>query len=281
MLLSLEELQNKKFEKAKMFGYKAEDVDGFFSNFLESYKELYKEKRDLENKINFLADKLTEYREQENKLSEILIEAKKVSDNMTRKARVQADTILAEAKSTVDNMIADGKKKVDQQQYIFTKLQREVSLFKTKVLSMYKSHVDVISSLPEVDINIDFNNSQDLDKVKIDSEIQTRIGDITVEESSDFDAKKDNSKEKTMTISLDGKKNLISDLKYNTKSIVVPNDIKDAYDRKKINNDKNSDKIGTKNDENKIPANSKFGEPLKFGSAYNIKSDRGSKSRKY
>ena len=245
----------KKFVKSKVFGYKTNEVDTFLDEVYKEYENLHIQRDDLENKVNFLAEKLTEYRGQENKLADVLLEAKKVSDNMLKKARDKADLILSDAKIKADKMINNAKREADQQQILFLKLQREVTLFRNKILSQYKSQMDLITSLPVYSFE-ESKEQSDLKNVNIDEIININSDRIEEEISPKV-------KERTLSISLDknGKPIKIKgDDIAKTKSISLKKD-------QKINDENNQDL-------NNIERPSKFREPLKFGSAYNIKSDK-------
>ena len=252
-MLRPKDISEKNFEKSKMFGYKVSDVDNFMAEVLKDYETLYNEKNELENKINFLADKLSEYRDQENKLTDVLLEAKNVSDNIIKKAKEKAEVMLSKAEDESQKLIIEAKKEAEKQQTLFLKLKKETTDFKNKLLSLYKLHIDLVSNLPS------FNNLENEENTSSSSKItepQNVTADVENEKQEYYNK---NLKERTFSISLDKngrpvevKDETLSD----TKSISLL-DLKNVSQK----NEKN----------NKYNNNSKFKEPLKFGASYTLK----------
>ena len=147
-MLKPSNILNKKFEKTAMFGYKIEDVDSFFAQISEEYQRLCEENEILEQKINVLANKIEEYRNTEDSVSSVLIEAKKLGDSIIEKAKEQANSILREAKSQTENSVANIKMQISKEQNALLRMQREVAGFKNKISNIYKSHLDLISKMP-------------------------------------------------------------------------------------------------------------------------------------
>ncbi|GHU85378.1 hypothetical protein FACS1894198_3130 [Clostridia bacterium] len=149
-MLQRSNIINKKFERSAMFGYKVEDVDTFFTQVADEYQRLCEENEILEQKINTLANKVEEYRNDENSLRSILIEAKKLGDSIIVKAKEQAEMIVKEAKITAESVVTRAKGQITKEQNTLMQLQKEVSGFKNKVKALYNTHLDMLSSLPDV-----------------------------------------------------------------------------------------------------------------------------------
>jgi len=66
-MFSINQINEKKFEKAAL-GYKPESVDSFLFEVSESYNAVVEENKQLQKKIQVLAEKIQEYREQEDSL---------------------------------------------------------------------------------------------------------------------------------------------------------------------------------------------------------------------
>jgi cell division initiation protein len=133
-----------------MFGYKVEDVDAFFTQVADEYQRLCEENEILEQKINTLANKVEEYRNDENSLRSILIEAKRLGDSIIVKAKEQAEMIVKEAKVAAENVITRANGQISREQNTLLQLQKEVSSFKSKVKALYNTHLNMLSSLPDV-----------------------------------------------------------------------------------------------------------------------------------
>ena len=156
------EIKEKKFDKAAMFGYKAEEVELFLTEMAQAFDSMNKEKAVLEKKIEILAGRIEEYRKDEDSMKEALLGAQRLGSTVVAEAQEKAEKILAEAQEKADQMVKDAEKtatkavtgtkiQVEKEQQTLMKMQKEVSNFKARLLTIYKSHLDLITSLPELE----------------------------------------------------------------------------------------------------------------------------------
>lgn len=150
-MLNPNEIANKQFSKGR--GYRAEEVDSYLRQIASDIGELIEEKRDLEKKMMVLADKLEEYKEDEESLRAALLGAQKLGDSVVREAKAKAQSLLEDAEAQAVQLVENTKKEIERQQQGFVRLQREVATFKSKLQLVYKQHLELISSIP-VDENI-------------------------------------------------------------------------------------------------------------------------------
>lgn len=71
-MISASDIRDKRFEKAA-FGYKQEEIDDFLAMLIEEFDEIDAEREDLHSKIQILADKVREYRQDEDALKDALL----------------------------------------------------------------------------------------------------------------------------------------------------------------------------------------------------------------
>ena len=147
-MLTPNDISNKKFEKSA-FGYKPEDVDTFLEGVVSSYAKLYEEKEAVEEKLEVLAEKLEEYRSNEDSLRTVLLGAQKLGDNIIRDSKAKAEVILADAEGQVKQVFSDSETKIAKERETLSMLQKETSEFKKRLLAMYKQHLELISLMPE------------------------------------------------------------------------------------------------------------------------------------
>lgn len=169
------------FEKAA-FGYRPEEVDRYIEELNRRIAALEAEKAEQQAKMKILADKINEYRAEEGTLKDALLEAQRMKNAIEGEARTHADAMIAdaesrsqqlkaeakthatrllsEAKARSEQMIADAKLKADEavgavqgqvekEKRTLARMQREVSSFKATLISIYRSHLNLITSLPE------------------------------------------------------------------------------------------------------------------------------------
>lgn len=158
--MNAKEISAKRFDKSA-FGYKAEEVDNYLNEIAAEVNELTVQNTELQNKLEILATKLEEYRQDENSMKEALLGAQKLGNTIVKEAKDKADAILAEAQTKSEEMLREAtensqlqlasmKKDIEKEQHTLLLTQREVSNFKSKLLALYKSHLDTITSIPEI-----------------------------------------------------------------------------------------------------------------------------------
>lgn len=178
------EIMAEEFERAGMRGYRADQVDAFLQKVADYVDEQDVKINDLTYKIQILADKIEEYKADEENIrdallnaqklgSSILNEAKAKAESLTRDAQAKAESMVNEAQSTSDELMEQAKTKVealtkdslqkanaelaavkrerDAEQRHLEAMKQEVSKFRASILKQYKAHLDLLSSLPTVE----------------------------------------------------------------------------------------------------------------------------------
>jgi len=175
------DIANKKFEKAA-FGYKPEEVDAFLNDIIVSYKEMYQSKVAAEEKLEVLAEKLEEYRANEDSLKTVLLGAQKLGENIVRDSKAKAEVIVADAENQVKQVFAESESKIIKEKETLATLQKETAEFKKHLLAMYRQHLELISLMPE-------NNEEKAaeEAVEEQPEAEEAVIEETIEEAEDID----------------------------------------------------------------------------------------------
>lgn len=225
-MLTPEEIKKFEFQKTAMGSYKAADVDGFITEVYNSYELLYNENAEFVKKLEILADKVEEYRNDEDNIRLTLLTSQRMADKIIKEsneiskrlindanskkesvlnsahkqadeilsgARAEANKIISNAKSTsdielasanseserlileatqksvemvdeanknADKILSGARRDLDHETRVLEKMQREVTVFRARLMSMYKTHVEFINSLPYFDIGEDADSEE-------------------------------------------------------------------------------------------------------------------------
>ncbi|MDF3005897.1 MAG: DivIVA domain [Oscillospiraceae bacterium] len=147
-MLTPKEIAEKTFDKTFGFGYRMDDVNAFLEQAAKSMSEMLEINSDLEKKLEVLADKLTEYREDEESLRTAILGSQKLGDSVIRESKTKAEIILRDATIKAEAMTNHAKRQIEREQDNLLRTQREVASFKNRLLDMYKRHLELISALP-------------------------------------------------------------------------------------------------------------------------------------
>ena len=147
-MLTPKEVSGKTFDKTFGFGYRMDDVDAYLQKVADSMTELMEINSDLEKKLEVLADKLNEYREDEESLRTAILGAQKLGDSVIRESKTKAEIITRDATCKAEAMVNNAKRQIEREQENLLRTQHEVANFKNRLLDMYKSHIELISMIP-------------------------------------------------------------------------------------------------------------------------------------
>lgn len=108
-MLTPAKIKNHHFDAAGRNAYKADAVDRFFEEVAESYEQMFRENGEMCKKISLLAERLEEYRNDEDNIRNALLTAQRMSEQIQREAREKAEALLtaAETRAAEENARID------------------------------------------------------------------------------------------------------------------------------------------------------------------------------
>ncbi len=143
-----QEIRSIEFTKT-LGGYKTTEVDDFIDGCADTVEALLKEKSELAKKLEVLADKLVEYRNDEDSIRTALLSAQRLGDTVVREANHKAGLILDDANIKAQKIEETAKRKIVDEEKELERVKKEVSLFKNRMMSIYREHLSLIGLLPE------------------------------------------------------------------------------------------------------------------------------------
>lgn len=187
--MNAKDIVSKEFDTVKRGGYDAAEVDTFLKDVSIEYKKLQNENEELEKKLEVLAEKIREYRKDEDALRDALLIAKKQGIAVVNEAKEDAEKIRKDAQEKAEKTIKDAdalaaKKKeigeknlaeanakakqtvddanakaaeihtmmmqqTEREQIILQRTRKEVQDYTTKILAAYSAHIENIKAMPK------------------------------------------------------------------------------------------------------------------------------------
>lgn len=132
--MEAKDIIEKKFNKG-LNGYKMEEVDDFLQELSTEFLNLKKQNEELEKKMEVLADKIREYRNDEDAIKEALLDAQKQSKTVQAAAKEKTDKMISDAKEKSEKMIKDAEERVKEKDAYAKKLVDDANAEKTRIVA--------------------------------------------------------------------------------------------------------------------------------------------------
>ncbi|MBR5512796.1 MAG: DivIVA domain-containing protein [Ruminococcus sp.] len=158
-MITSKDVRNKRFEKVA-FGFKQEEVDEFLAQLEAELDEMERERQEANNKIQILADKVREYMKDEEALKDALLGAQKQGHLVINEATAKAEEIIAAAQAKAAELedeavrqhaeaMEKNRQEIAKEKDSLTEARRQVAEFKKNLFDMYKTHLEMISTMPD------------------------------------------------------------------------------------------------------------------------------------
>lgn len=147
------EIQNKVFKSGGL-GYDKKDVDGFMDEILTNYETLYRERMEMNDRINVLNEGLQYYKTIEKTLQKALVLAERTAEETKSTAMKNALVIEQEAVSKANVILEDAKRELEQIRKQTNELVRQYDMYKAKFKSLANAQIELLDS-QSFTINLD------------------------------------------------------------------------------------------------------------------------------
>lgn len=113
-MITPSQIREKKISTVESGGYDRDEVNELLLDIIESYEAIFDENKELYRKMEVLANRIEEYRADEDSIKTALITAQKMALQVTREAKEKADKSLADSAASAQQTVVDAKEKADK-----------------------------------------------------------------------------------------------------------------------------------------------------------------------
>lgn len=173
------DIHHKKF-RTSFRGYGEEEVDIFLDEVAVELDRLIKENNALKEKADSSKNKIDEYQTMEQTLHHTLVNAQKLADDITEKAKTEADKALKEARAEAAKLYGDV---VTQRKELLSNVKRLRKLdvdCKDKLVELLESYIKQVREEPDV-IDEKFMKKEDKLSDKLDEIMEEASGEASEE----------------------------------------------------------------------------------------------------
>ena len=138
------EIQSRSFKSG--IGYDKKDVDNFLNMLRVDYENMYKEKMELNDKLNVLQEGINYYKTIEKTLQKALVLAEQTAEDTREAAKQQARAIIGEAKGKAQLIVADANNELEQLHRQTLQLIRQYDTYKVQFKHLAAAQCELLES---------------------------------------------------------------------------------------------------------------------------------------
>ena len=136
-MIASEDVRRVTFDRT-MRGYRCEDVDDYLKQVADSMDELAANNDEMQKKLVILAQRIDQYRADEDALSTSMINAQRLGENVIREAKQKAAEIIRAANIRAEDREQRARDEVELAQQELVALKKEADTFKKKLMELYR-----------------------------------------------------------------------------------------------------------------------------------------------
>ncbi|MBQ2775132.1 MAG: DivIVA domain-containing protein [Clostridia bacterium] len=112
-MLKPEQLKAHRFNTVSHGTYEADSVDSFFAEVTASYEQMFRENGELVKKISLLAERVSQYKNDEDNIRRALLTAERMADKIQREAQQVAQEHLDNAEKKASEIVTAAQNRAD------------------------------------------------------------------------------------------------------------------------------------------------------------------------
>ena len=148
-MLTIDEIREVSFRRAGKNGYNAADVDEFIDDVTDTVEQLIAEKNDCMRKMDILASKIEQYREDEETVRNALLTSQKLSDTKIKEAQDKADYLIKSAERKSRAILTEAEMATEREKDKFEALHAETAKLRSEIIALYKKHLAMVEEMPK------------------------------------------------------------------------------------------------------------------------------------
>ena len=154
------DIHNKEFSRG-FRGYNEDEVNEFLDQVIKDYEMVIREKKQLEEKVTELTEKLNHFTNIEETLNKSILVAQETAEEIKRNAEREAKLIIKEAEKNAERIISEALAKSRKIVMEIEDLKRQSRVLRTRFRMLVEAQLEMLNSsdwddlmefkVPEVD----------------------------------------------------------------------------------------------------------------------------------
>ncbi len=140
------DIHNKEFETG-FRGYSKEDVDAFMTELNRDYETLYRDNRELTEKIEHLEKRIAQYEQMEDTMNTTLVLAQETGENVKAASRKEAELIIQDAQAQRQSILESAEVSLREARDRYSIIRNDIAVFRTKMESILQSQLKMLEDV--------------------------------------------------------------------------------------------------------------------------------------
>ncbi|RST75418.1 DivIVA domain-containing protein [Siminovitchia acidinfaciens] len=145
MPLTPVDIHNKEFSKG-FRGYDEDEVNEFLDQVIKDYELVIREKKELEEKIAAMNERLGHFSTIEETLNKSIVVAQEAAEEVKGNAMKEAKLIIREAEKNADRIVNESLSKARKIALEIEELKKQSKVFRTRFRMLIEAQLDLINN---------------------------------------------------------------------------------------------------------------------------------------
>ncbi len=143
-MLTPMDIHNKEFGKS-IRGFDCDEVNEFLNEVVQAYEILYRENREMTDKVEQMEKRLSQYESTEETMRNTLVLAKETGENVKEAARKEADLILQNAEQQRKLILEDASRALREAEAKYATIANEMAVFRPTVIILLSLYISTMA----------------------------------------------------------------------------------------------------------------------------------------
>jgi len=139
------DIHNKEFSRG-FRGYDEDEVNEFLDQVVKDYEIVIREKRDLDEKVRQMEERLEHYNTIEVTLNKSILIAQETAEDVKNNAQKEAKLIVREAEKNADRIVNEALSKARRIAIEIEDLKKQSKVFRNRFKMLIEAQLDMINS---------------------------------------------------------------------------------------------------------------------------------------
>ena len=139
------DIHNKEFTKG-FRGYDEDEVNEFLDQIIKDYENIIREKKELEERLSELTDRIGHYNTIEETLNKSIVVAQEAAEEVKRNAQKEAKLIIKEAEKNSDRIVNESLAKARKIALEIEELKKQSKVFRTRFKMLIEAQLDMLNN---------------------------------------------------------------------------------------------------------------------------------------